>query len=155
MMMHARRPTSAAWPMPFDLERFILQQVDIYPSALAEVRAGKKRTHWMWFIFPQLRGLGHSPMAVNYGIGSIDEARAYLDHPMLGPNLRQAVEALLRWANIRTAEQIFGPIDTMKLRSCLTLFDIVECGGPFAAALSAFYGGEPDERTLALLNAEG
>jgi uncharacterized protein (DUF1810 family) len=138
---------------PYDLERFVAQQADIYPSAFAELRAGKKRTHWMWFIFPQLRGLGHSPMAVSYGISSIDEARAYLDHPMLGPNLHQAVEALLPWAGMHTAEQMFGPVDAMKLRSCLTLFDAVEPAGVFADALARFYGGRRDERTLALLNA--
>jgi uncharacterized protein (DUF1810 family) len=138
---------------PYNLERFVLQQVDIYPSALAELRAGKKRTHWMWFVFPQLRGLGHSPAAVHYGISSIDEARAYLDHPMLGPNLREAVEALLPWAGMRTAEQMFGTIDAMKLCSCLTLFDAVEPGGVFTVALDRLYAGGRDERTLALLNA--
>jgi uncharacterized protein (DUF1810 family) len=138
---------------PYNLERFVLQQVDIYPSALAELRAGKKRTHWMWFVFPQLRGLGNSPAAAHYGISSIDEARAYLDHPMLGPNLREAVEALLPWASMRTAEQVFGTIDAMKLCSCLTLFDAVEPSGVFTVALDRFYAGGRDERTLALLNA--
>ena len=138
---------------PYNLERFVLQQVDVFPSALTEVRAGQKRTHWMWFIFPQLRGLGHSPAAVHYGISSIDEARAYLDHSVLGPNLREAVEALLPWASMRTTEQIFGSVDAMKLRSCLTLFDAVAPAGLFADALARFYSGVRDERTLALLNA--
>jgi uncharacterized protein (DUF1810 family) len=138
---------------PYNLERFVLQQVDVFPSALTEVRAGQKRTHWMWFIFPQLRGLGHSPAAVHYGISSIDEARAYLDHPVLGSNLCEAVKALLPWAGMRTAEQIFGSVDAMKLRSCLTLFDAVAPAGLFGDALARFYGGVRDERTLALLNA--
>ena len=139
---------------PYNLERFVAQQVDIFDHALAELRAGEKRSHWMWFIFPQLRGLGHSPAAHFYGISSLDEARAYLDHPMLGANLRQSVEAILPWWTDRTAEGIFGAVDAMKLRSSLTLFDQVESNSIFAQALTAFFRGEPDERTLALLNGQ-
>ena len=105
----------------------------------------------MWFIFPQLRGLGHSPASNYYGIGSLDEARAFLDDSTLGPHLRTVVEALLPWRHDRTAEQILGPIDAMKLRSSLTLFDQVEPNGAFARALDAFFGAR-DERTLALLS---
>jgi uncharacterized protein (DUF1810 family) len=137
------------------LERFLLQHHDIFDSALAEIRAGEKRTHWMWFIFPQLRGLGHSAASQHYGIASLNEARAYLDHPVLGRHLRQITEAMVLWASRRSAEQILGSIDALKLRSSMTLFDLVEPGGLFAEALDGFYGGQGDERTLALLNAQG
>lgn len=137
---------------PYELRRFVAAQAGTYEAALAELRAGSKRTHWMWFIFPQLRGLGHSPAAVRYGIASIYEAGAYLQHSTLGPRLRRCVEELLPWASTRTAEQILGSVDALKLRSSLTLFDEVEPNEHFAAALGCFYGGRPDERTLALLN---
>ena len=139
---------------PHNLQRFIDAQEGIYETALAELRAGAKRSHWMWFIFPQLAGLGRSSTAQFYGIASLAEARAYLDHPLLGARLRECVEALLPWRG-RPAEQILGPIDTLKLRSSLTLFDRVEPRSVFAAGLAAFYEGAPDQRTLALLNAEG
>jgi uncharacterized protein (DUF1810 family) len=138
---------------PDDLQRFVRAQDGVYETALAELRAGSKQSHWMWFIFPQLRGLGHSPTAQYYGISSIDEARAYADHAILGPRLRQCVEALLPWSDRRTAEHILGAVDALKLRSSLTLFDVAEPGGLFAAGLAAFFGGEPDQRTLALLTA--
>jgi uncharacterized protein (DUF1810 family) len=136
---------------PHNLQRFLDAQQGVFDTALAELRAGGKQSHWMWFIFPQLAGLGHSPTAQYYAIRSLDQARAYLEHPLLGHRLRQAVEALLSWADERSAEQILGTIDAMKLRSSLTLFDVVEPGGLFAGALAAFYGGAADERTLALL----
>jgi uncharacterized protein (DUF1810 family) len=139
---------------PFDLERFTKAQQDIYETALAELHGGSKRSHWMWFIFPQLSGLGHSPTAQFFAIRSAQEARAYLDHPLLGPRLRQCVEAVLPWSTSRTADDIFGPIDSMKLRSCLTLFDQFEPRAAFARALAAFFDSDPDERTLALLNAD-
>ena len=107
----------------------------------------------MWFIFPQLRGLGRSPTAQLYGLASLDEAQAYLDHPLLGSRLRECVQAILPWSGQLSAEQILGPVDTLKLRSSLTLFDLVEPGAVFANALTAFFAGRPDERTLALLNA--
>jgi uncharacterized protein (DUF1810 family) len=107
----------------------------------------------MWFIFPQLRGLGYSPASQHFGIGSLDEARAYVEHPLLGPRLRETTEAIVLWARRRTAEQILGSVDALKLRSSMTLFDLVEPCGLFAEALDAFYGSERDERTLALLNA--
>jgi uncharacterized protein (DUF1810 family) len=136
---------------PHNLQRFVHAQQGIFDQVLAELRAGRKQSHWMWFVFPQLAGLGRSPTAQHYAISSIDEARAYLAHPLLGPRLRQAADVLLPWAGRRGAEQIFGPVDAMKLRSCLTLFDTVEPGGPFARVLAAFFDA-PDERTLALLN---
>jgi uncharacterized protein (DUF1810 family) len=108
----------------------------------------------MWFVFPQLRGLGHSYACQYYGISCFDEARGYLQHPLLGSRLRQSVEAVLPWAGKRNAERIFGSIDALKLQSSMTLFDVVDIGGPFAKVLDAFYGGARDERTLALLNGE-
>jgi len=107
----------------------------------------------MWFIFPQLSGLGHSPTAKFFAIRSAAEALAYLDHPLLGRRLRECVETLLPWSESRTAERIFGGIDSMKLKSSLTLFDRLEPKAIFASGLCAFFGSVPDERTLALLNA--
>ena len=138
----------------YNLQRFVEAQQGIFDSALAEVRAGLKRTHWMWFIYPQLAALGRSSTARYYGIVSFDEARAYLEHTILGPRLRQSVEAVLPWTGKRSAEQIFGSIDALKLRSSMTLFDQVEPDGCFAETLRNFYGGRHDERTLALLNGE-
>jgi uncharacterized protein (DUF1810 family) len=137
---------------PYNLQRFIDAQDGVYGTALAELEAGSKRTHWMWFIFPQFRGLGLSPTSQFYAIGSLDEARAYLAHPLLGPRLHTCVEAILAHQQL-TAEQIFGPIDAVKLKSSLTLFDLVEPDELFAAGLLTFFAGEQDERTLALLNA--
>jgi uncharacterized protein (DUF1810 family) len=139
---------------PRNLQRFVDAQNGVFQTAIAELRAGLKRSHWMWFVFPQLRGLGRSSTAIHYGIGSLDEARAYLDHPVLGTRLNQSVEAILRWIDRRSAEKIFGPIDAMKLRSSLTLFDLVAPESVFAEALAGFFGGERDGRTLALLNAQ-
>jgi uncharacterized protein (DUF1810 family) len=140
---------------PYNLQRFVDAQEGTFDRALAELKAGSKQSHWMWFIFPQLAGLGRSPTAQFYGIGSIGEARAYLAHPLLGSRLRQCVEALLAWTVHRTAEQILGSVDALKLRSSLALFDRVEPGSLFARGIGAFYDGERDERTLALLNGEG
>lgn len=137
---------------PFKLGRFVDAQQGAFKQALAELAAGAKRTHWMWFIFPQLAGLGSSPAAQFYGIASVEEARSYLAHPLLGLRLKECVEAILPWAGRRTAVQILGTVDALKLRSSMTLFGEIEPAGPFVAALRAFYGGEPDQRTLALLN---
>jgi uncharacterized protein (DUF1810 family) len=137
---------------PCNLQRFVDAQDGIFPTALAELGAGQKQSHWMWFIFPQLAGLGHSPTAQFYGITSLEEGRAFLEHAVLGSNLRKTVEALLQWRHDRTAEQILGPVDAIKLRSSLTLFDQIEPNGVFARALEGFYSGRHDERTLALLN---
>lgn len=106
----------------------------------------------MWFVFPQLAGLGRSPTAKFYGIASIDEARAYLEHPVLGPRLRECVRAILPSTSSRSAEQILGPVDALKLRSSLTLFGQVEPYSIFAEALAGFFDGQSDNRTLELLN---
>jgi len=138
---------------PFDLQRFVTAQDGVFETALRELRAGSKQSHWMWFIFPQLRGLGLSPTAHRYGIASLDEARAYLGHPLLGFRLRECADAIIPWSDRLSAEQILGPIDAVKLRSSLTLFDCAAPESLFAAGLAAFFGGKRDERTLALLNA--
>jgi len=134
------------------LQRFLDAQAEDYEIALDELRAGAKRSHWMWYIFPQLAGLGHSPTAQYYALADVDEARAYLTHSILGQRLRQCLGAILEWSGKRTAEQILGSIDALKFRSSLTLFDVIELLGPFAHGLAAFYGNEADQRTLALLN---
>ena len=138
----------------YNLQRFVDAQGSIFEQALDELRRGRKENHWMWFIFPQLAALGRSSTAQYYGIHSLDEARAYLDHPLLGPRLAKSVEALLPWGGQRDAEQIFGPVDAMKLRSSLTLFGLVSSQPTFGTALDAFFKA-PDERTLALLRDEG
>ena len=136
-----------------DLQRFVDAQEPRFADAMAELSAGRKRTHWMWFVFPQLRGLGHSQMAWHYGIASREEAAAYLAHPLLGPRLRDGVERLLAVRG-RTAHEIFGSPDDLKLLSCLTLFAEVEQGkgnGVFDRALRQYYAGQPDAATLELL----
>jgi uncharacterized protein (DUF1810 family) len=138
-------------PDRFKLQRFVDAQRNVWDDVIDEVRSGCKQSHWMWFVFPQLAQLGRSPTAQFYGIASLDEARAYLDHPLLGSRLRAATEALEPWAGKRTAEQIFGPVDTLKLRSSLTLFDRAEPGTQFDNALLNFFAGARDEHTLALL----
>jgi uncharacterized protein (DUF1810 family) len=139
---------------PYNLQRFVDAQQGILDTVLAELNAGAKQSHWMWFVFPQLAGLGRSPTAEFYGIGTLAEARAYLEHPLLGRRLGDCVEALLHWAGRRSARQVLGPIDALKLKSSMTLFDAVEPAGTFADALAGFYGGDRDELTLALLNAK-
>ncbi len=138
----------------FDLGRFVSAQEDVYDSALAEIRGGRKRTHWMWFVFPQLRGLGSSPIAKQYAIRTAAEARAYLTHPLLGPRLVECCEALLR-VNGGSANDIFGSPDDLKLRSCATLFaSVSEPGSIFARVLEKFYAGVSDKKTEALLTQE-
>lgn len=137
---------------PFNLQRFLDAQEPIWAHALAEVAAGRKRSHWIWFVFPQMRGLGFSPNSEFYGIGSLDEARAYLAHPVLGERLAAIVEALL--ANeTRSANAIFGSPDDMKLRSSMTLFDAASGDGanPYRAVLRRFFDGIPDPRTFEML----
>ncbi len=134
-----------------DLERFVTAQQGVYDAALAELREGRKRSHWMWFVFPQIAGLGTSPTARFYAIGSGAEARAYLAHPLLGPRLRDCTEAMLRHRG-RTAESILGAVDAVKFRSSMTLFEAVASDrGLFGEALQVFYGGERDRATLELL----
>ena len=132
------------------LARFVEAQATSYAAAQAEIRAGAKRSHWMWFIFPQLRGLGHSPTAHYYGIASMEEARAYLDHELLGPRYRACVEALQQ---LGTSDPVavFGSIDAMKLRSSLTLFEAAEPDPLFASAIDRWFGGERDAATTKLL----
>lgn len=139
---------------PFNLQRFVEAQNGVFENALLEIRQGSKQSHWMWFIFPQLAELGRSPTAKFYGLTSLAEARAYLEHPSLGPRLDRCVDALLALASDRSAEQIFGAIDAMKLRSSLTLFDRVRPHQLFGRALLNFFGGARDELTLALLDRE-
>jgi len=135
----------------FDLDRFVAAQAGVYAQALAELEAGAKRSHWMWFVFPQLAGLGRSPTAIFYAIDSADEARAYLAHPLLGARLRDCVAAILRHKD-RSAEAIFGAVDAMKLKSSMTLFEAVAGDPtPFAAVLDAFFAGARDAATLDLL----
>ena len=136
---------------PFQLERFVEAQQPQFDSALGELKAGRKQSHWIWFIFPQLAGLGRSPTAQFYGIRSLLEARAYLAHPVLGDRYREAVRTVRDWADRKTAIEILGDIDALKLRSSLTLFEAASGDPLFADALRAFYGG-PDEATLRLLN---
>lgn len=135
----------------YRLSRFVHAQHDVYDRALAEIRAGAKRTHWMWFIFPQLAGLGRSAMAREYAIGSAAEAMAYLEHPVLGSRLVECATAALGVQG-RSATQIFGSPDDMKLRSCATLFAHVSPpGSVFHKLLDRYFQGAPDERTLELL----
>ena len=133
---------------PFDLSRFVEAQRGVYARALAEIAAGEKRTHWMWFIFPQLEGLGSSSMARRYAIRSLDEARAYLAHPVLGMRLVKCAEAALGVEH-RSAGEIFGSPDDVKLRSSATLFAQVSApGSAFHRLLERFFEGRPDPRTL-------
>jgi uncharacterized protein (DUF1810 family) len=138
---------------PFDLERFVQAQ-DLggtYEHALAELHRGRKTSHWMWFVFPQIAGLGSSPMAQRYAIGSLDEARAYLEHPVLGPRIAETARATLA-TDVRRAEAIFGSIDAIKLRSSMTLFARADPDEPvFGQVLDRFYGGRADPATEELL----
>jgi len=140
---------------PFDLERFVTAQEPLFDRVLSELRAGRKRTHWMWFIFPQLRGLGRSSMAEHYGISSLAEARAYLAHPILGPRLDLCTRTVLK-SNAASLHAIFGSPDDMKFRSCATLFALAseEDNNPFQGALDLWCDGQPDERTLALIRGD-
>jgi uncharacterized protein (DUF1810 family) len=134
-----------------NLDRFLVAQQDTYASAIQELRAGWKHGHWMWFIFPQIDGLGHSSTARFYAIKSLDEAAAYLAHPVLGPRLIECCETLLLHAN-RSARDILGSPDDLKLRSCATLSSRIQPEHPvFGRILAAFYRAGPDHRTLELL----
>ena len=136
---------------PFDLSRFVKAQARDYEIAFAELRASEKHSHWMWFIFPQLRGLGHSSTAAFYGITSLNEARAYLAHPILGVRLRECVRALLDLHG-SNAEDVLGATDALKLRSSLTLFGMAAPKDAlFQKTLEKYFGGEQDSMTLRLL----
>lgn len=131
------------------LDRFVSAQADSYPQALAELRAGRKTSHWMWFVFPQIAGLGRSETARFYALADADEARAYLAHPLLGPRLHACTAAMLGHAGTRSAEAILGGIDAVKLRSSMTLFEAAaDDPAPFANTLDAFYDGIRDPETL-------
>ena len=138
---------------PFDLDRFVRAQKDDYADALAEVRAGRKESHWMWFVFPQLAGLGSSPTARFYALAGRAEAEAYLAHPVLGPRLLEIAAAALAVEG-GSAYDVFGTPDDLKLRSCATLFARVSPpGSVFEQLLAKYFDGEPDRRTLELLGA--
>lgn len=135
----------------FDLGRFVDAQAGVHATALAELEAGRKRTHWMWFVFPQLAGLGSSPMARAYAISGLEEARAYLAHPVLGPRLL-ACTAAVNAVEGRSAHEIFGSPDDLKFRSSMTLFARAAPQEPaFRQALETYYGGQEDPQTLARL----
>jgi uncharacterized protein (DUF1810 family) len=139
--------------MGTDLERFVEAQSGVFEGAVDELRRGRKVGHWIWFIFPQLVGLGRSPTSQRYALRSLAEARAYLAHPLLGPRLRECAEVLLAAPQGRSAIDIFGELDALKVRSSMTLF---HRAAPeerlFRAVLDRFYDGRPDERTDELLN---
>lgn len=137
---------------PHNLQRFVDAQAGVYDRALAEIRAGHKTSHWMWFVFPQLKGLGSSPTAEHYGIVSLEEGRAYLAHPLLGPRLGEIAAAAVALEG-RTARAVFGTPDDLKLRSSLTLFDAaVPNEAVFSQALDALCDGMRDARTLEMLS---
>ena len=137
---------------PFDLNRFVTAQAPVFDTVLQELQAGRKRTHWIWFIFPQLRGLGQSSTARFYGIGSLDEARAYYAHSLLGPRLAGCARTVVE-SNARSLHDIFGSPDDVKFRSSMTLFEaaVPEAGSVFAQALDRWCAGERDPRTLQLI----
>ncbi|ATU93216.1 DUF1810 domain-containing protein [Phyllobacterium zundukense] len=137
----------------FDLERFVVAQAPVFEIALKELQGGRKQSHWMWFVFPQLRGLGHSPTAEFYGIASLDEARAYLAHPLLGSRLYLCTDTVLQ-IEAHSLQSIFGSPDDIKFRSCMTLFTMAVGGAddPFFQALKRWCEGRPDEKTLTLIS---
>ncbi len=140
---------------PYSLDRFVEAQERVYPDVLAELRSGAKRSHWMWFIFPQVEGLGQSPTSRFYSIKSLEEARQYLAHPILGARLLECSRVLLSLEG-RTAHEIFGAPDDMKLRSCMTLFgSVAGSDKTFAAVLDKYFDGKRDPRTLELLKQLG
>ncbi len=150
-MTNAHEASNAA--DPYDLNRFVQAQEETYEQALSEVRRGRKRSHWMWFIFPQFAGLGFSSTSVHYSIKSVAEAEAYLEHPVLGPRLIRCVEATLALERL-TAHQVFGTPDDLKLRSCATLFAHVSPpGSVFERLLQKYFSGQRDEATLELIAA--
>ena len=135
----------------FNLQRFVDAQDSVYRRVCVELRAGRKETHWIWYVFPQIAGLGQSPMSVRFAISSLDEASAYLMHPVLGPRLRECA-ALTLSVEGRTARQIFGPVDEMKFRSSMTLFSrAAPETAVFRQNLDKYFGGAPDPATLAKL----
>jgi uncharacterized protein (DUF1810 family) len=141
---------------PFNLERFLTAQAPVIETVLVELRRGRKQSHWMWFVFPQLRGLGHSSTAQFYGISSLAEARAYLAHPVLGSRLNLCTKTVNEIVG-SSLQAIFGSPDDMKFRSCATLFSIAaeDANSPFRHALDRWCEGQPDEATMALISPGG
>lgn len=138
----------------FDLERFHAAQQQQYAAALDEIRGGRKRSHWIWFVFPQLKGLGRSATAARYGLSGLAEARAYLADPVLGGRLRESVSAMLE-LGVPDAEAVLGPLDALKFRSCLTLFALADPQESlFGEALQHFFASERDGQTLKLLRCQ-
>lgn len=138
-------------PLPPVLDRFLAAQEPVWERVLAELQAGKKRSHWMWFVFPQFKGLGHSDMAARYAIQSRAEAKSYLGHPVLGTRLRECCQILLA-LETSSAQGVFGTPDDTKLRSSMTLFgEVAGADSVFASVLKKYFGGEKDHRTLDLL----
>ena len=136
----------------YDLSRFLEAQKNSYDTALREIKAGRKRSHWMWYIFPQIRGLGYSAMAQHYAIRDLGEAREYVQHPVLGPRLIEISEALLA-LDESDPRRVMGSPDDLKLRSCMTLFQSAAPDQPvFGKVLDKFYDGSPDGRTLEILS---
>ena len=136
---------------PYDLQRFVDAQEHVYERALSEIKSGRKRSHWMWFIFPQIDGLGASSMSKRYAIRSVAEAKAYLAHPLLGPRLLESAEAALA-VETTSALELFGSPDDMKLRSCATLFASVSSEeSVFRQLINKYFDGKPDDRTLQLI----
>ena len=155
MRIMAKTGNTTAHDAPHDLSRFTSAQGGTYDRALSELKNGRKRTHWMWYVFPQIEGLGHSSTAKYYAITGLEEARQYLGHPVLGTRLLECTEALLAVKN-RSASEIFGYPDDLKLKSSMTLFECV--AGPdsaFARVLEKYFHGERDDRTLQLLGISG
>lgn len=142
----------------YNLKRFLDAQNEYnqYNTAVKELLDGRKRSHWIWFIFPQVKGLGFSYNANFYGIGSIEEARAYLEHPELGTRLRRVTEILIQWSHRgKSMRDLLGGIDAMKAKSCLTLFDLISPNEFFATALEDCYGGLRDDKTIEICNSWG
>ena len=132
------------------IERFVEAQKEVYNCALKEIKSGRKLTHWMWFIFPQIKGLGLSMTSIFFSIKDVEEAKEYLKHPLLGQRLREISQALLE-LNTDSPTEVFGSIDDIKLRSCMTLFDVINPKSVFDKVLMKFFGGERDEKTLKIL----
>ena len=153
--MSVGKSSSSNGADPFDLRRFVDAQDRVYDTVLAELRNGAKRSHWIWFVFPQMRGLGRTATAQHYGIASLEEARAYLAHPVLGPRLRECTR-LVAAIDGRSADAIFGFPDNLKVRSSMTLFaraaDDPDIRADFRAVLDKFYVGDEDPATVDLLN---
>lgn len=153
LCLKSMRTEQTSVEMEDSLERFLDGQRFGYDFALEEVKNGEKTSHWIWYVFPQMRGLGHSPNSTFYGIASLEEAKAYASHPVLGMRLREVTEALLGHKG-KSPEEILGGIDALKVRSCMTLFDKVCPDDIYAKVLDAFYGGERCRRTLNMIGDE-